>query len=220
MRTSSRPRRGTRNGFTLLESMLALTLLCVVSGSVIMVSRDGSTAFDTANRSSQLESRVRRAMDRIAFELVTAIGDSIDPAPEGPNGTPDFVFTTPVDFVGGAVVPSDLMRLAWVMEQGEVDDGLDNDGDGLVDEGQVILVRDFGIAGQEITTTLCRGVAETLEGEVPGNFVDENGNGIADEAGFCVQLEDNVLVVRLSLQDWGEDGVITRTLETGVGLRN
>jgi hypothetical protein len=62
-------------------------------------------------------------------------------------------------------------------------------------------------------------VGELGEGET-ANGADDNGNGIIDEGGFNVFQDGDVLYLRLSLEEPGEDGSIVRTLETSVRLRN
>ena len=46
---------------------------------------------------------------------------------------------------------------------GEIDDGLDNNGNGLVDEGQVVWITDLGLPGQR-AVVLCNWVSEALDG--------------------------------------------------------
>ena len=67
---------------------------------------------------------------------------------------------------------------------------------------------------------LVNNVAALLEGEL-ANGVDDNGNGLIDEAGFCVSREGENLTVRLSLLRLGPaEEVITRTQTTELALRN
>ena len=110
-------------------------------------------------------------------------------------------------------------RLELRYEDDEVDDGIDNDGDGVVDEGVLVLIQDWmGPTEQEVV--LCHGVREFLEGETP-NMLDDNGNGLIDERGFSVDLDGENLTFRLSLERVDASGnTVIRTLESSVWLRN
>jgi hypothetical protein len=84
----------------------------------------------------------------------------------------------------------------------------------------VVWVRDAGLPSQR-TTVVASSVAETLEGEVPGNGVDDNGNGLIDETGFCIDFDENVINVRLTIERMTPDGVLlARTTERAIRLRN
>lgn len=110
-------------------------------------------------------------------------------------------------------------RVEFRLEPGEVDDGLDNDGNGLVDEGELVLVRDAGGA-DELEIVLANGVREHLEGELP-NGVDDNDNGLVDERGITFERVGSDLRIRLTLETTGRDGrILTRTLETTAWSRN
>jgi hypothetical protein len=83
-------------------------------------------------------------------------------------------------------------------EEGELDDGADNNGNGLVDEGCLFWTRDVGEPSEK-THVIARGVREYLEGEEP-NLDDDNGNGLEDERGFCLERVGEALVIRLTLE--------------------
>ncbi|MEW6071147.1 MAG: hypothetical protein AB1726_00950 [Planctomycetota bacterium] len=72
----------------------------------------------------------------------------------------------------------------------------------------------------ELAIVLSRGVRELLAGEMP-NGVDDNGNGLIDEAGFCANLREDALDLRLTPECTDAEGrPILRTMETSVLLRN
>jgi hypothetical protein len=109
--------------------------------------------------------------------------------------------------------------IGFEYEPGEVDDGVDNDGDGLVDEGQVVLTRNAGSANAT-RAVLVKNVAELLQGE-DLNGADDNGNGMEDEAGFCLQRDGEVVHIRLTLESVDDTGnVLRRTTETSIRMRN
>ncbi|MEW6071025.1 MAG: hypothetical protein AB1726_00330 [Planctomycetota bacterium] len=119
----------------------------------------------------------------------------------------------------GAIDWGSISRLAFAYADGELDDGVDNNGNGLADEGVITLTRRVGEA-EEATVTLCRHVGELFPGETL-NGADDNGNGVTDEPGFNAHLVGNVLELRIALVDVDPDGrPLGRTVNTSVRLRN
>jgi len=129
------------------------------------------------------------------------------------------VYRVPVGVVGTTPVWSVPMLITLEYEVSEVNDGIDNDGDGLVDEGQVVLVRDVG-APNAVRTVLVRGVSELLQGE-QANGADDNANGVVDERGFNIRRVGDLVSVRLSVEGVDDGGNLTvRTVETSFKVRN
>jgi hypothetical protein len=209
-------RRG-RAGFTLLEAAITAALFLLLMSSAIMAARGGLGAFRATQGTSDAEARVRRALDRAVFELLSAGASELLPDPDGVFGTSNLQFRRAVGLDGTTPLWGPTNSLAFEYAQEEVNDGVDNDGNGLVDDGILVFTRDVG--GDEHRIILCRGVREFLEGEVADGD-DDNGNGVSDEAGFNVHRVGQVLFVRLSVEESLENGTIVRTLETSVRLRN
>ena len=113
------------------------------------------------------------------------------------------------------------MQIFLQPDPADPDNGLDDDGDGFVDECEVVLVENRGTA-DETRTVLVRRVQELLQGELP-NGADDNGNGLVDERGFCIeQISDGAgVTIRLTvLRRRPEGGIDTQTVGTTVWLRN
>ena len=197
-------------GLTLIEVAIALGLMVIVMSGVALLSSAGADSYSSAAVSSNIDSRSSEVAERLLQELegVSPTGVMI-PAP-GLGGTDTLLFQTPW---------GKLTRIDYQMDTSEVNDGIDNDGDGLIDEGGVVLTRDVGGAG-EISTVICNGVSEYLEGEI-SNLADDNGNDMDDESGFCLQTIGDLLIVRLTLLDSDGNGHTTsRTVETSIRMRN
>src|SRR5262249_41383601 len=97
--------------------------------------------------------------------------------------------------------------------------GVDDDGDGLVDERNLVMTRNVGTAN-EVSIVLCHDVARWYPGEI-SNVADDNGNGVVDESGFNVQRTGDLLTIRLCIEQPTAGGQkISATAETGVVLRN
>ena len=209
-------RNHERSGFTLIEVAIAASMLGAILLAGALISRQGLQMLETTNQETKVEDTVRRAANRILRELENT--SAIVPDPD-PAFVSDFVFTGVTGVLNGAPVPGDPSRLFWRLRPGEADDGVDNDGNGLIDEGEVVFTRDLGTA-DERTIVLVRGVPELLEGETL-NGADDNGNGLIDEPGFCVVMEEELLVVRLTAASSAPNGRTTfRTIESGLRLRD
>ena len=214
--------KGARAGFTLLEVMVALSIASILAVGVSMAAKESYDAYRTTTVSSSTESRLRNAIQRARRELMGSGVSVLFPANiDDDFGTSDLAFQTPVGVNVATAEPlwGPTNRLVLEYEQGEVDDGVDNDGDGLVDEGVLVLIRDDG-GPNEQRVILCRDVRELAEGETINN-ADDNGNDVRDEAGFNVHREGNVLTLRLTLEEVEEQaGTVVRSMFTTVRLRN
>jgi hypothetical protein len=220
---SLHPRHSARRGsraFSITEFVIAVSLFILLSGSAVLAARGGYGAFRETSRNNDIESRVRRAIDRVAQELLSAAESQLVPDPTGQFGTSDLAFAQVIGFDPAAdeALLGPALRLAWELAPGEIDDGVDNDGDGVADQGLLVLVRGDGGANER-RVVLCHGVRELLEGE-SADGEDDNANGVVDEAGFNVHRIGDLLYLRLSLEEPAEPEPIVRTLETSVRLRN
>lgn len=208
----------TRAGFTFVEAMIALSLLAVMFLAVAQTSSRASDAFDEGSADHILSTSTHRALERMARSIELSDGSILAGAIATDFGTDVVAFQVPVDFVAGAVVMRPWQILAE-REPGELDDGQDNDGDGLVDELRVVEVLDAGTP-DERRNVLLGGVTELFAGEL-ANDADDNGNGLIDERGLSFSNDGNVVTLRLSVQRRGEGGrVLSKTAETAVRLRN
>jgi hypothetical protein len=218
MKIQARARRRSASGFTLIEILITASLMSMVIGSVVMVARSNDNAYRSGVMTSELEARVANAVERVVAELQTAVFDSLDPDP-GNAGIEQIEYVHATGMTGGNVDESSLRRLAFEYAIGEVDDGLDNNGNGLIDEGRLILTENAGEV-DERRLVLTRWVAERLAGETQ-NGLDDNGNGLVDESGFVVERAGETLVVHLTVQRRDAGGLLmTRTARTSVRLRN
>jgi len=206
-------------GMSLIEVVLSLAMLGTFLGSLVLVLGQGSRSARMGMARGSIEGLARRMLDRMASELVGAVADSLDPNPAAPYGSSSLTFQRIGAYAGGALQWGELVTFAVALDDGELDDGTDNDGDGLVDELKLVMTRKE--EGAEATSSvLVHGVRELLEGET-ANGLDDNDNGLKDEAGLSFEREGGRLVVRLSLEQHSrEGGALVRTLQTSVRLRN
>lgn len=205
-------------GFSLVEVLISMAMLGGLLGTMLMVVLSGSATARVGMARQSIEGAARRSLDRIATELVSAGVETLDPEPSAPWGSEQLTFQ-PIEGFDGDVVWGAPRSFSLALEEGELDDGLDNNDNGLADERVLVFTRDPGGA-EELATIWAHGIRELAEGELD-NGEDDNGNGLADEAGLSFVQVQNRLVVRLSLEELDADGNrLVRTVETSVRLRN
>lgn len=208
-----------QSGFTLVEIVLAIGLLSVVLGGAAMVSQTGADAQRSMTAVAALEQNLQRSLQRAAAELTTSGVGLLQPDPVEGLAYDDLDFQQIIGQTDGVADPGPTQQLVTELEPGEFDDGLDNDGDGLVDERRLLLIRDPG-GDDEQRVVLCSGVLELLDGEL-ANGLDDNGNEVEDEPGFHLERNGSVLTLRMSLGVRGMGGdVLVRTSQLDVRLRN
>lgn len=209
----------SRAGFSLVELVTSIVLIVAVMGSILLMGITTDRAYDTGTADSRIESQVRTTLDRIVEELRTAHRETFLPAPRDGEASSTLTYQRTLGVENGRVALSAPRRLEFEYEPGEIDDGLDNDGDGLVDEGQLVLTENVG-EDDERRLVLTRWVPELLEGELPGEE-DDNGNGMVDERGFVAEWRGETLILHLTLTIPDADGnAWTRTGRTSVRIRN
>ena len=218
-------RRKHAAGYTLVELIIAGALLIIVAGGALRASLRGLELFRTNSANADVNARSGRAIERIMRELVSAGGLTLDPALTltPPLPTPwasSLEFRSASTWTAGALVWGDLRRIAWQLGGGELANDADDDGDGLIDEGDIVLTEDVGGANER-SVVLVTGVAELLVGELP-NGLDDNGNGMVDEAGLCFDRTGGTLNVRVTLERLApqRQAILSRTLEDSLRLRN
>jgi type II secretory pathway pseudopilin PulG len=210
----------SRSGFTFVELVVSVTILVLLLGTVGIVQHRGEKAARAIQTTSENERRADRAL-RMVTKQVAGVGVSkLVPDPSTSFGADTLTFQTPLAVSAtGVVTWGNRMRFALAMDDGETDNGLDDDGDGLVDERRLVFTVNVGLANEQ-TQDICHGVSKWLEGE-SSNGIDDNGNGVVDEHGFNVRRVGNLLQVRLTVLKQGEMGsIIPWTATTAVLIHN
>ena len=209
---------GSRAGFSLIELSVAVVLLSVVGGLFFMTTESTSSAVRTGVAVAELDSLTLRALDQVCDTLKTSSSDQSTPQSVAPfSGTQvDFQRGLGAD-ANGKVVWGAVER--FVLEYDEADNGVDDDGDGLVDEGRVEWIESPGTAAER-RTVVCEGVREYLDGETFDGD-DENQNGLIDERGFALDFDGNRVTVRLTLVARDRAGhPLSSTAQRSIAFRN
>ncbi|MEM8710826.1 MAG: hypothetical protein AAGG01_07735 [Planctomycetota bacterium] len=204
---------------TLIESLIAITVTAILFGGVLQSMRAATGLMESTTAELEMDRKLRHLGQQIRSRLQNARGTTITPAiplAGGPGNTPfesSLTFQSVEGWDAGMIVLGPEQQLFVRTERSEVDNGVDDDGDGLIDELQLVHVPDVA-SGVEIV--LSSGIVEFLGGETEDG-TDENGNGLIDEPGFSVSNENGRLVVRFAIAGQAQDGtVVLRASEIGV----
>ncbi|MCA8982044.1 MAG: prepilin-type N-terminal cleavage/methylation domain-containing protein [Planctomycetes bacterium] len=212
--------RGQRAGFTIVELLVSMSLVSVMAGLAMMIQSTGNNALKSSTQQTEAESRARRGLDRVARELQRAVVMNMftNFTPLAPD-SPSLTYLSAAGLVNGVLVPGSITSIAWESDPRDPDNGVDDDGDGLVDEGVVALWKNVG-EGDQVRVVICTDVTEFFAGEL-NNGADDNGNGLMDEAGLHFVQDGNLITMRLSVEDVASDGTrVSRTAETSIRMRN
>lgn len=210
-------RRGA--GFTLLELVIGVAVMGSTLLAVGLAFQRASGSYEDGQVDRALQSQAHRVLDRIASQFLDAGVGQFAAPPLAPLGASDVTFRRASGFDGVNVQWGDFQTIRLELEDGELDDGADNNGNGLVDERVAWEITNEGLPNEE-RRVLTRWVRELAVGELP-NGVDDNGNVLQDEQGLSFELQGDVLTIRLTLERLARGGrVVTYAVETSVRLRN
>lgn len=166
--------RHARAGYTLLEIGIALTLLTLVLVNLYMLLGDSGEAVRAKAADFDTEIEARRILDRAAMNVIGADLESIFVAQSAPQSSDKIDFAVNTGFQDGAPLWSSNRRIAheggsqvvWIenpgapdqrevtwtrnapgLLEGEIDNELDDNGNGLIDESALA----FEVSGSMVT---------------------------------------------------------------------
>jgi len=212
--------KGRRSaGFTVVEVMIAVVLSGLMLGAITVIFDSNRKALRTGATADNLEEQAYQTVHEIRKLLAASGTDAITPMPVHPLHTSAIQFQRGVDIDNAELVWSDPERLVLEYSPSEKNNGVDDDGNGLVDECRILWIQDEG-GPNERTIVVSNWVSEYLEGE-NADKKDDNGNGMAAERGLTFTFDEDLITVYLTLQRPDPNGLmLTKTVSTTIALRN
>ena len=187
---------------SLLEAILAVSLLCVVATKVITVLNVATEQNDTDTAKTQLEAQARQVLRQIGFAIMGSSPETLRPnlGPAIPSSS--IRYQVNLGVADGQVVMTDPEQIA------------------LIEPTQEVYWTDDPDSEDGRRVTWSRLVAPYLEGELP-NGMDDNGNGLIDEKGLAFSIEGMNVTMHLTLERVLDDGTLLRdSISTTVACRN
>ena len=148
---TSDPRRG---GTTYLEVVIGLAMVASLVLAGLGVEQSALKGIRATERSAQVSERAARLAGRIDRELrLASLGTLRVPGPLGLQAPVNLTtyqdelrFKRVINFGTGGIVTSPETTLRRTLDPGENSNGVDDDGDGLVDEGTLLLATAGGVS--------------------------------------------------------------------------
>lgn len=181
LKNSSRTDRSSA-GLTLVEVVVVVGLLGIVLSSMNAVLGAIAGTYRSGTARMEVDAQGTRTIQRLARALRLADAEQVVGLVEAPFFTTDMEFRQSTGFQEGQTGWDELERLRYSALDGTLTWTRENE-DG--DEG--VLFR-------------CENVATLQAGET-ANGLDDNGNGLVDEPGFCVALEGDLITAWLTLEE-------------------
>jgi len=131
--TGASEHRSRQSGFTLLELVIYFTIVLIVSApfvSIALVSARSTAENDTITR---VEEQNRTALFRIEREIRKSLHGTAVIS----NGGSTLTVTSAAGFNGASVTAGPKISLTFRTSNGETLNGADDNGNGVVDEGEV-----------------------------------------------------------------------------------
>lgn len=198
----------TRSGFTLLELLLTLTVLGLVGFRTYGALNTMKESVEEENVEAEVEEQARGVLRKIAYEVMSSDRETLDPDSPAPMGTTRLRYRVSLGVQDGEVVWKAPVELSLEEEQqqviwaqnpetlaeqrvvwsnlvspylaGEIPDGMDNNGNGLIDERGL----SFELDGNAVTIRL------TLE------KIDANGESVT-----------KTVETTVTCRNWVQEGV-------------
>jgi prepilin-type N-terminal cleavage/methylation domain-containing protein len=174
-----RCRRPTRQGFTAIELVVAVALAALILGNVLTVLSDTHQRLALQDVAKDVDAEARRSLDRIAVQLMGAVRQQLYAQASAPLSADSINYTSIAGVQNGVPVVSPQQRIAMTSEPtgavswyqnpggaeekhvvwtrdlrsycaGELPNGIDDNGNGLIDEKGLA----FEVEGPMVRVTL------------------------------------------------------------------
>ncbi len=144
-----------RAGFTLLEIVIVFAVTLILCAAVYGLAGTGGAALSSSSIQSDLDNSLRQGVESMISEVGQSGAGTFSPAlPASLPGNSALSFQKNLGYSGGTITWGPVITYQFEYEPGETNNGLDDNNNGVVDEG--ILVRIEGSRRR----VLCKWVKE------------------------------------------------------------
>lgn len=186
-------------GFTLLEVMIAMTIMALVAVNISMVTRTGTEAARAGIFDVLLNDEADTTLDRITLAVMSSRADDIYPRRTSPGFTSNITYSVTLGYENGVEVQSPPENIAFnTTPMG----------------GQIVWKESPGEA-DERRVVWSNWVPVYFAREEP-NGVDDNDNGLPDEAGLAFDMEGDLVNIHLTVERLNPQGIavpVTRLIQ-------
>lgn len=193
----------SRSGFTLLEVLIAFTLVVILLFNAAQLISTASKAGDHTAKQQELDQLADQTINRIALALMAANEERTLPANSAPFNSDLINYETSLGVEDGKTVWSEPERIAL--------------------EANDDLVSWFRSPETPDVLKIVWGkhVSEMQIDELGGNNADDNGNVLIDEKGLSFNIDRSSVQINLTLRQVLIDGTeLSASTKTRVAFRN
>lgn len=141
-----------RRGLTMIEVLISVAILAVVLGFIYQILFASQKLYVSGSAKGSLQERARTVTSQFFEEIRRADFSYVgNPTLVGTGGDQSLAFQIITGFDSGTntpIVHPTPVIYSSELEEGEIDDGLDNNGDGIVDER--VITRTFTHPGNDM----------------------------------------------------------------------
>lgn len=191
--TNRSGRRGAsgRGGYSLIEVLIASAILLLITANVWMVSRAGRSAAESGVFNMSLNDEVNLTYDRISFAIMAANSDDVDGAGVTPVTSSSVEFSSTLGQSDGTIVRGPVERIEGLWPSGP--------------DGRVVWREQAAeLAPREVTWS--NAVPRVFKGEIDGNGLDDNDNGVTDEGGLGFTKNSHRVDIYVTVERVNSDG--------------
>ncbi len=183
--------QGRRAGYTLVEVLIAFTILVLLSVNVAMLLRAGRAAAITGTLNARMSNELNQTVDRIALALMGADAAALDGPQLKPLSSEYVRFQACLGLEASGVIHGPVEEIQWSPT---------TEGSGR------ILWRESPSSEEERRVVWSTAVPTSYMHEIPSNGLDDNGNSIEDEAGLAFTMDGPRVDIHVTLERRAYDG--------------
>ena len=197
---NSKPARAN-HGFTLIEVTISLAVFVLIAVNVGLLTSAGKSAAESGVLMMRIDDELHLTVDRISLALLAANASEVDGLTAAPLPAVSVRYQAALGTSDGQVVHGPMEEVAWVPTRS----GLGS-----------VHWSEQPEDGEERRVTWSKNVPIAYKAELPGNFKDDNTNGLLDEAGLAFTMSSKTISIHVTVEREDEDGQLVSTQKKSV----